>query len=283
MNDVPVACCQLAPVVGDGDGNRQRALAAIVGAVDAGAEVIVLPELAVAGYVFRHRDEVRAAAEDPHGPTVESWCELSRRHGVVVIAGFAERGGPDEFFNSGVVIDRGDVLHVYRKVHLWGEEPSWFQAGDRPPAVVETSRGRVGLAICYDIEFPEVGRGLALAGAQLLAYPTNWPQTQVPRGARPMLETLAMSTAYLNRVFVAVCDRSGNDRGLAFEGASVIAGHDGQVLTRADNVRIGELMARCNLEAALDKTTGPHNNAFADRRPHLYRAPTLAAQPEGIR
>jgi 5-aminopentanamidase len=110
-------------------------------------------------------------------------------------------------------------LAVYRKLHLWGEEPRWFSAGEEPAPVVDTRHGRIGLAICYDIEFPELTLGLALAGAELIALPTNWP-----RDPTPILHSLAVTTAYLSRLYVAVCDRCGTERGLEVEGGSVIAG-----------------------------------------------------------
>ena len=88
---------------------------------------------------------------------------------------------------------------------------------------MRTKHGRIGVGICYDIEFPELTRGLALDGAELLVFPTNWPRDASPQSSEPMLQLLARATAYLNRVFVAVCDRGGSERGLAFLGGTVIS------------------------------------------------------------
>jgi predicted amidohydrolase len=124
------------------------------------------------------------------------------------------------------------------------------------------------VGVCYDIEFPELTRGLALGGADLIALPTNWPREQRDP---PMLRSLAMTAAYLNRVFVAVCDRAGSERGLDFQGGSVIAAPEGSVLAVAGAGAHPEtLIADCELELARDKRTGPTNDVLADRRPEHY-------------
>jgi predicted amidohydrolase len=137
--------------------------------------------------------------------------------------------------------------------------------------VVATRHGSIGLAVCYDVEFPELTRGLALQGAQLIALPTNWPRDDAPPDGRPVLHSLAAMTAYWNKLFVAVCDRCGTERGLEFEGGSVIAGPDGalQAGPVADRGP-STLYADCDLNASADKRTSEHNDAFADRRPAHY-------------
>jgi predicted amidohydrolase len=176
-------------------------------------------------------------------------------------------------FNSSALVGPDGVLAVYRKLHLWGEEPRWFERGERPAQVVATGHGRIGLAVCYDIEFPELTRGLALQGAELIAVPTNWPRDPEPPDGRPVLHSLTAMTAYLNRAFVAVCDRCGTERGVEFQGGSSIAGRDGSLLAGpvADRAS-ATLHAECDLARARDKRTGRHNDAFADRRADHYVA-----------
>ena len=189
----------------------------------------------------------------------------------MVVGGFCELGPDGRLHNSSALVDAGGVRAVYRKLHLWGEEPRWFAPGDRPAPVIETRHGRIGLAVCYDIEFPELTRGLALAGADLIALPANWPLDPLPAGERPILHSLAKMTAYLSKLYVAVCDRCGTERGLEFEGGSVIAGPDGWL--RAGPVAdrgVQTLIADCDLTGAREKRNGEHNDAFADRRPAFY-------------
>ncbi|HUB05096.1 MAG TPA: nitrilase-related carbon-nitrogen hydrolase [Solirubrobacteraceae bacterium] len=268
---VRLACCQIAPDVDSPERSADLALGALSAAVAGGAQVVVLPELVNSGYVFASREEAQAAAAPADGTLLASWAREAARGDTVVVGGFCERGPDGRVFNSSALVDGGGVRAVYRKLHLWADESRWFDAGDQPAPVVETRHGRIGLGVCYDIEFPELTRGLALAGADLLALPTNWPRDPHPPDGRPVLHSLAAMTAYLNRVFVAVCDRCGTERGLEFEGGSVIAGPDGGLRAGPVGDRgAATLYADCDLTEARDKRTSPRNDAFADRRPAHY-------------
>ncbi len=268
-----IACCQTLPDVEEPAGGAVRARAALSTAVDAGAQIVLLPELANSGYVFRSADEARAAAEPADGALLADWAQVAARGDAVVIGGFCELGDDDRLYNSAAVVDRTGVIAVYRKLHLWNDEQSWFSPGEEPAPVVETRHGRIGIGVCYDIEFPELTRGLALAGAELIALPTNWPRENPVRPGGPMLQLIARTTAYLNRVFVAVCDRAGHERGLDFQGGSVIAAPDGSLPAIADpGAAVQTLIARCDLATARDKRTGPRNDALGDRRPWRYAA-----------
>jgi predicted amidohydrolase len=188
-----------------------------------------------------------------------------------VIGGFAELGADGTLYNSAAVVNGDGVQAVYRKLHLWDQELRWFTAGEDPAPVIETPHGRIGLAICYDIEFPELTRGLALQGADLIALPANWPHDDPSPDSRPILHSLAAMTAYFNKVFVGVCDRCGTERGEEFEGGSVIAGPRGGLLAGPVATRgIETIAADCELSSARDKRTSASNDAFADRRPEHY-------------
>lgn len=274
---VRVACCQIAPDVERPDQNAELALEAIAAAVDAGAQIVVVPELVNSGYVFTSVDEARVTATAVDGELLAGWAREAARGNAVVVGGFCERAPDGRLHNSSALVDGDGVRAVYRKLHLWGEEPRWFARGDQPAPVVQTRHGRIGLGVCYDIEFPELTRGLALAGAELIALPANWPRDPLPAGERPILHSLAKMTAYLSKVYVAVCDRSGTERGIEFEGGSVIAGPDGWL--RAGPVPdrgVQTLIADCDLTGAREKRSGERNDAFADRRPAYY-APALTA------
>jgi 5-aminopentanamidase len=270
-DEVRVATCQLAPEVGRPGQNPDLALAAIAGAIDAGAQIVVLPELVNSGYVFTSADEARAAAVPADGELLAGWVREAGRGDAVVVGGFCELAPDGRVHNSSALVDGDGVRAVYRKLHLWGKEPRWFAAGDQPAPVIETRHGRIGLAVCYDIEFPELTRGLALARAEVIALPANWPLDPLPADERPILHSLAMMTAYLSKVFVVVCDRCGTERGLEFQGGSVIAGPDGWLCAGPVADRgVQTLVADCDLARAREKRNGEHNDAFADRRPAYY-------------
>lgn len=268
---IEVAACQVSLRVGELGSNRSAALAAAVAAADDGARIIVLPELAASGYVFENRDEARSLAEPADGPTVTQWARLAADRGVVIVGGFAELGADGQLYNSAVLADRGGVRAVYRKAHLWDAESDFFVPGTEPPPVVATEFGRIAMMICYDVEFPEWVRLPALAGADLLAVPTNWPAEPVPPGERPMVVANVQAAAFANRMFIAAACRCGTERGVSWVGGSIIAGPDGYPLAGPAGADDPEnVIAACDLALARSKATSARNDPHQDRRPALY-------------
>lgn len=265
MRPVRVVCCELAPVVGDLDGNLARTAAAVHAAVAAGAQIVVLPELVTSGYCFASPAEARSLAIPADHPALSGWGAS----GAVVIGGFAELGGDGLIFNSAVLVDPGGVRAVYRKTHLWDGEALFFTPGADPAPVVETPVGRIGVMICYDVEFPEMTRAVALRGADLLAVPTNWPWGDRPPGQPAPEVVIAMAAARVNRMAVACCDRRGIERGQRWTEASTIIGADGWPLATADAG--GTVLADLNLHASRDKQISPRNDVHRDRRTEVYR------------
>ncbi len=271
-----VACQQLAPAIGDLESNRKLCLAAIEEAVDAGAEVIVLPELITSGYMFSSAEEAAQVAIARDHELLREWADVAARADVVVIGGFcelAEAAGP--VYNSAAVVDAGGLRAVYRKLHLWDNEHAIFMAGSEAPPVIETRVGRIGVVICYDLEFPELTRSVALAGAQLLAVPTNWPLFPRPDGERPSEVTIAMATGRINKMAIACADRLGLERGQDWTGGATIVDPDGWVA--AESRAPGMVIADVDLQRARDKRLTDRADVFADRRPELYGAVVTAA------
>jgi predicted amidohydrolase len=272
VQSVRVACQQLAPTVGDLNGNRALTREAVREAVAAGAKVVVLPELATSGYVFESAEEARACAEPADGPSLRGWADEAARGDAVVVGGFCELGEDGLLYNSAAVVDGSGAVAVYRKIHLWDREQLFFEPGRECAPVVETRVGRLGMCVCYDLNFPEVARGLALAGADLVTVPTNWPLYPRPEGKRPIEVSLAMVTAHVSHVFVAACDRCGSERGVEWTGGSVICDEFGWPLAGpVDGYGAGLLVADCELARARDKAWNERNDVLGDRRPELYR------------
>ena len=268
-----ISCRQLAPRLGEHEFNAELTVAAVRAAVAEGAQVVVLPELATAGYVFNSREEVVAAARAADDGVFLAWSAAVRPTGAVVVGGFAERTAVGTIYNSAAVVDGSGVLAVYRKTHLWDRESLWFQPGSTPPPVVDTAGGRIGVAICYDLEFPEVTRHLALAGADVIAVPTNWPLVERPHGERPPEVVIAMAAARVNRVAIACCDRSGTERGQRWtEGTTIIAADGWPVAVVGPGE--GAASAEIDLTCSRDKRLSERNDAFGDRRPEIYGAVT---------
>jgi predicted amidohydrolase len=278
---VQIACAQVAPVVGDAEGNRRLAREALRVATEAGARIVLLPELVTSGYVFESAEEARALAI----PVAElaDWAEEAARAEAVIVGGFAELGEDDAVYNSAAVYGPDGLLAVYRKTHLWDREKLCFEAGAEAPPVLETPFGRIGVAVCYDLYFPELTRGLALAGADLIALPANLPLFPRPEGERPVEIALAQATAHVNKVWVAVCDRAGPERGVEWTGASCIVDPDGWLAAGpVEGYGEGILQADCDLALAREKAWGERNDVRKDLRPELYASPRPASDPSRI-
>ncbi|OYQ25400.1 carbon-nitrogen hydrolase [Pseudomonas mandelii] len=274
MNSVKntvVACCQVAPKIGDLAYNRTLTERAIRSAALQGAQVVVLPELVQSGYLFADRDEALSLSETTDGPTLRLWTALAKELNVVVVGGFCERLQGDELANSAAMIDAQGLRAVYRKAHLWDAESEIFSPGNDAPPVVETVHGRIGLLICYDLEFPEWVRLPALAGAELLCAPVNWPDGPRPPTERPAEVVRVQANASVNRMFIAACDRHGHERGVGWVQGSVIVDADGYPLAGpAEQGGEQILLATLNLAEARNKRISTRNDLHRDRRLGLY-------------
>lgn len=260
-----VRCDELAPRVGELDANLAMIASSIRRAADDGVELLVLPELATSGYYLSGRDEATACALPADADIFSAWARLLTER-MALVVGFCETDG-GTLYNSAAVISHAGVLGVYRKTHLWDEEKAIFTPGTERPPVVATPVGDVGVMICYDLEFPEMPRSLALAGADLIAVPTNWPTVEKPDAEHPPEVILAMAAARASRIPVLCCDRRGTERGNGWTQGTTIIGSDGWPAGRpAGQGRIDAL-----LPLPPERTRiGPRNDVFTDRRPELY-------------
>jgi predicted amidohydrolase len=277
---VTVAACQIPVHIGATD--HGPLVTAVREAAGRGARLVVLPELAVCGYVFRDAAEARAAAQDLAGPTVSLLRDLSRELGCVLVCGLAEQGADGVVHNSAVLVEDGEVRLRYRKAHLWDREVELFVPGDAPPPVVDTAVGRVAVMVCYDLEFPEWVRLAAEAGAEIVAAPVNWPLLPRPAGERALEVVKAQAAAGTYRVHVVVADRCGRERGVDWIGGSLVCASTGYLLAGPATPE-GAVAAPVVLTAQLDpadardKSVSPRNDAFGDRRPELYTEPAAAS------
>lgn len=272
-NLVKIACIQMEPVVGEKSTNVAKTLDLIAQAARAGANLIVLPELANSGYVFNTRAEAFDLAEAvPGGQTCDAWAAAAATFGVHIVAGIAERAG-EVLYNSAVLIGPDGYIGTFRKVHLWAAENLFFERGDLGFPVFHTRLGRIGMAICYDAWFPESFRLAALQGADIVCVPTNWvPIPGQAPGREAMANILVMAAAHSNSIFIACADRIGVERGQSFEGQSIVVGHAGwPVAGPASRDREEILIAEVNLaDARRDRNWNDFNQVLRDRRSDVY-------------
>lgn len=270
---IKIACLQFAPNFGDVAGNLQRSIAMIEKAADAGAHVVVLPELANTGYVFTSRAEAFELAETvPGGRSTQAWSEVAARRDLIIVAGITELDN-NALYNSAVVLGPGGPLGIYRKLHLWGDENLYFERGNLGVPVFATPYGRIGVAICYDGWFPEVFRLAAVQGADLVCVPTNWvPIPGQQPNQPPMASILHMAAAHSNSMVIACADRVGTERGQPFVGHSLIVSHTGWPVAGPASASDEEiLIGEVSLSAARrDRNWNSFNHPLRDRRTDLY-------------
>ncbi len=227
-----------------------------------GAEILIAPEMYLTGYDIGVA-AVRAAAEPIDGAMVAAVAEIARKNEIAIVAGFPLRDD-GRIFNAVAFIDRsGERRSLYRKTHLYGDvDQSQFSAGDRLADVFDYEGWKIGLAICYDIEFPEVARALTLAGAELLLVPTAnmEPFDTVARRLVP-------ARAEENGVAIAYANYCGAEGRFRYCGQSCVADALGNDLARAGNDET-LLIADVDRNAVLSaRNRTPY---LADRRPSLY-------------
>lgn len=254
-----LAVLQMQAVPGDTAANLARIERAMHEAGKQGADLLVTPELAVTGYGAG--DVIRELAEKPDGEIATRLHGVSLETGVAVIAGFAERHG-DTVYNSAMLVDRRGVLEVYRKSHLYGAYERDLFTPEKPTAGIVEFRGiKLGMLICYDVEFPENVRRLALAGAQAVLVPTALPASD---HAALIARKLIAVRAFENQIFVAYVNHCGADERFAYAGLTGIAAPDGSMLAEAGET--GEELLFADLKPEDFAASAAENTYLADLR-----------------
>ena len=228
--------------------NLARAIDSIGDAADRGAQIICLPELFRSQYFCQREDHANfALAETIPGPSTEALSTLARERSIVIIASLFEKRAPGVYHNTAVVIDAGgEIAGKYRKLHIPDDpafyEKFYFTPGDLGFQSWKTSRGNIGVCVCWDQWYPEAARLTALRGAEILFYPTaiGWhPREKEKYGAAQFSawQTMQRSHAIANGCFVAAANRVGHERpaggdGIEFWGQSFICAPSGEILAR---------------------------------------------------
>lgn len=243
-------------------GNLRRLDSACASARASGTDLLVTPEMYLTGYDIG-ADAVRSLAEPADGPSSAAVCAVARSHGVAILYGYPERSGDAVYNAAQLVGPDGTRLASYRKTHLFGDsDRACFRASDRGPAVVEFGGWRLGLLICYDVEFPEAVRGLALGGADVVLVPTaNMIEYDV------VADVLVPARAYENQVYVAYANYVGREGSLTYGGLSCVAGPAGAFVARAGP---GEELVLADLDRGALEASRRATPYLADRRPGLY-------------
>ena len=271
-----VAICQLrwSP---DPGRNLDQGLAMAAEGFSGGANVVLLPELAVPGYTADPR-VLAESAQTLNGPAVKAWQRAAAAGGGYIVGGLCERDG-SQLYDSAVMVSGDGLLTCYRKAHLFDGEKNVFAPGNAGFPVVSTGYGTFGICICYDLRFVEVLRILALQGAELVLVPSAWV-SGFDRGAAaaaslldlPGQVTGLLVQANLNQVFTVAASFAGPGPGVEFLGCSVAAGPYGYALAGplpADTERVAFAHVDLDEVAEAGRRT-PLVTPREDRRRDLY-------------
>jgi len=235
-------------------------------------DLLVLPELCTSGYVFESEKQLLSIAEEAGtGESFAFFTALAERKNCSIVFGFPElestSNAKPRIFNSSALINPDGSWKIYRKTHLFNREKLFFSPGDTGFFVCEAkNKVKIGMMVCFDWQFPESARSLALQGAQLICHPSNL--------VLPWCQQAMKTRSLENRVFSITANRTGTEgedqNRLTFTGASQILGTRGELLASLSITEPGVATVEINPELAENKEVTPLNNAFADRRPELY-------------
>lgn len=250
--------------------NLDRLAEAAARARAGGADLLVAPEMFLSGYAIGH-EAARRLAEPMDGPSARRAGAVAKEQGIALAYGYPELGADGNVYNAAILIGAdGARLLNYRKAHLFAAlDRSMFTPGGGTYATARLGPFTVGLLICYDVEFPEAPRALALAGADLILVPTANMKPY-----EPVSHLLVPARAYENGLYVAYANRCGREADLDYYGQSSVAGPAGGNLVMAGSCE-EIVFADIGMEqVGAARTLNTH---LADRRPEAYR--TLAEQP----
>jgi len=241
--------------------NLDFSIAKIHEAAVANADLVVLPELHLGPYFCQNEDYHNFdLAQAIPGPATEILSALAKKLNIVIVSTIFEKRAPGLYHNTAVVFDKdGSIAGKYRKMHIPDDpgfyEKYYFTPGDLGFKPIETSIGKLGVLICWDQWFPEAARLMALAGAEILIYPTaiGWDPEDSDEEHRRQLDawiTIQRSHAVANGIPVISCNRIGFEQapgsttGINFWGNSFIAGPQGEIIAQASESEINLLTCR---------------------------------------
>ena len=228
----------------DREDNRARLAGKIRRLAQEGARLVVLQELHNGLYFCQTEDvNVFDQAEPIPGPSTEFFGQLAKETGVVIVTSLFERRSTGLYHNTAVVLEKdGTIAGKYRKMHIPDDpgyyEKFYFTPGDLGFQPIDTSVGRLGVLVCWDQWYPEAARLMALAGAELLVYPTaiGYDPNDTPdeqQRQRMAWQTVQRGHAVANGLPVVTVNRVGNEDGVPFWGTSFVAGPQGELLFEA--------------------------------------------------
>lgn len=271
-DDLTIAVVQHVSTPDNIDASMARIATYAKQASDAGAQLLLFPEASLTGYNNAPAVNQRIA-QSAKGDCTQAIAKICNASNIAIAYGFAEKSG-DQIYNSAQLIDAGGQAHLlYRKTHLWGEQDrTLFTQGDDLVPVIDWNGWKIGMLICYDIEFPESVRRLSLEGAELILTPTALmsPWTTVA-------DVIVPARACESQLYIAYANFCGSEHDQHYVGHSCIAGPDGANLAKAADKEIMLLATLKKSSIAQIRSAVPYHR---DRRPALYKALSISSSDE---
>ena len=271
MSKYKVAGVQMDIALADAETNLARVEKLSETAVSEGAQLVVFPECTLTGYCFDSLAEAQKVAQPIDGAHVQRAIEIAKQNNTHIVFGMLESADDGAVYNSAVLVNGEGVVGVYRKTHLPFLGVDRFTTpGGRADQIFDVGGLRVGMNICYDCSFPESARVLALAGADIVVLPTNWPP-----GSGRVSDLIPNTRALENNVYFMSVNRIGTEKGFDFIGKSKICDPLGGDIQFADHNNEAVLYAEIDADWARKKhlvaVPGKHEvHRFKDRRPDIY-------------
>ena len=265
-----VAAIQYAPTLFEKEKNLLDQIEMVEEAAKNDARLIVMVEMATTAYCFFDRAEIAPYVEPIPGPTTDRFGEIAARYGCYIVVGMPEVDPEtDIYYNSLALVGPEGVVGKYRKTHSFISENTWAKDGDLGLPIFRTELGNLGGLICMDASFPETARVLALEGADVICFPTNWLLEKAPAPAW-------ITRAFENGVYLVAANRWGNERTVEFSGGSAVIDPDGAVQSYQDTDN-GIVYGTVDISRARDKrfTDEESGDKLLERRPTLYHESVL--------
>lgn len=258
MKAIKVSVAQLTPKLADKQKNLQLISDAMIEAKRDQADLIIFPELFLTGYSVG--SELDQLAETEDGPGMTEVRRLCLEQGLYAAISFPEKGEDGHYYISSALIDdNGEVLGIYRKTHLFDQEKMHFTPGSEFK-VIETPLGKIGMMICFDVEFPEIARSLKLSGADFIVIVNaNMHPYELHHNL------FARARALENEIPVIICNRLGKEGDLDFCGDSMVIDATGDIL-----LEMKQTEGVQTVELAIGQQLDPKMSYTANRRAELY-------------
>ncbi len=259
-DEVAINIAQMNIVLGDPAANLRQLEQMTADAARRGAQLLVCPELWSTGYVL---DRAQELASVPGEGMFAEVAAMARRHRIHILGSLLERDGAEVYNSAACFTPTGEMAGIYRKIHLFGlfDEDVWLAPG-AAPLCLDLPWGATGVAICYDLRFPELFRGYAVGGARMIVLPAEWPMARVSHW-----RTLLQARAIENQCVIVACNAAGTTGDLVVGGHSMIIDAWGNIA--AEGGAEPQLLGATVDLAQVDETR-QRIPVFADRRPDVY-------------